>query len=77
MFPLLNSYGEELRNYLKINNIYAVKLWPNVLFNGLSNTEITKANNIVLLPINQRYSKDDMDYISSIVDNFFQMLKSK
>ena len=77
MFPLLTSYGEELRNYLKSNNIYAVKLWPNVLLNGANNTEIAKVNNIILLPIDQRYSPNDMNYISSVVDNFFSSTKVK
>ena len=73
LYPLLISDGEELRTYLKNNNIYAVKLWPNVLSNGANKEEIENVQNIVLLPIDQRYSLDDMDYISNIVDNYFSL----
>ena len=77
LYPLLISDGEELRTYLKNNNIYAVKLWPNVLSNGANKEEIDKVNNIVLLPIDQRYSLDAMEYISDVVDNYYSKTKTR
>ena len=77
LYPLLISDGEELRTYLKNNNIYAVKLWANVLSNGANKEEIDKVNNIVLLPIDQRYSLDAMEYISDVVDNYYSKTKTR
>jgi len=77
MYPLLTSNGEDLRNYLKENNIYAQKLWPNVLWNGANDEEIKRVENMILLPIDQRYSINEMTYISDVIDNYFSKNKSK
>lgn len=71
MYPLFVSDGEKLRAYLKANNIYSQKLWPNVSFNGASSEEITIADNMVLLPIDQRYSDREMEYIAAVVNNYY------
>jgi len=72
MYPLLIDDGESLRSYLKENNIYSIKLWPNVLWNGSNSEEIKRAQNMILLPIDQRYSTDDMQYMCDIIDNYFK-----
>ena len=77
MYPLLVEDGEQLRTYLKENNIYAIKLWPNVLWNGANKEEIERVENMILLPIDQRYSTDEMLYISTVINTYFSKNKSK
>ena len=77
MYPLLVDSGNELRTYLKENNIYAIKLWPNVLWNGATQDEINRVDNMILLPIDQRYSINEMDYIISTVDRYYTKYKRK
>lgn len=77
MYPLLVSNGNDLRKYLKEHNIYSVKLWPNVLCNGANSNEISKVENIVLLPIDQRYTVDEMIYIYGVVNDYFSKCKRK
>lgn len=77
MFPLLVDDGDDLRTYLKKNNIYAIKLWPNVLWNGANSEEIKRVENIILLPIDQRYSADEMLYMSGVIDNYFSKNRSR
>ncbi len=75
MYPLMCEDGIELRNYLQSNNIYAQFLWPNIQWNGACNQEIIKANQIVLLPIDQRYSEIEMRYIAETVDSYKKVYK--
>lgn len=77
MYPLLVDNGDELRTYLKENNIYAIKLWPNVLWNGSNLEEIKRVENTLLLPIDQRYSVDEMKYMLDVIDKFFSNNKSR
>ena len=77
MYPLLVSNGSNLRDYLKGNNIYAIKLWPNVMWNGSYINEQKNAENMVLLPIDQRYSDCEMEYIAKIVDSYYSNAKCK
>lgn len=77
MYPFLIQDGERLRRYLKEKNIYAVKLWPNVLWNGSNSSEKERVENMVLLPIDQRYSKDEMGYISKTVKEYCYQYQRK
>lgn len=61
----------------KRKNIYAVKLWPNVLWNGSNSSEKERVENMVLLPIDQRYSKDEMEYISKTVKEYCYQYQRK
>ncbi len=75
MFPVLSPNGIALREYLKENNIYSQILWPNVQWNGASEFERKRSEQMVLLPIDQRYSLTDMEYIVSVVNNFNKQKK--
>lgn len=77
MYPLLVDDGDDLRTYLKKNNIYDIKLWPNVLWNGANSEEIKRVENMILLPIDQRYSTDEMLYMSDVIDNYFSKNRSR
>ncbi len=71
MYPLFVYDGNELREYLKVNNIYSLKLWPNIDWNGANSNEILAADNMVLIPIDQRYSFDEMEYIIKCVNDYY------
>lgn len=64
MYPLLLRNSAWIRARLIEEKIYIPTLWPNVLEECEKNTlEYNFANNLLLLPIDQRYSDDDMHYI--------------
>lgn len=44
---------------------------------GCHSEEIMRVENMILLPIDQRYSIDEMTYISDVIDNYFSKNKSK
>lgn len=68
MYPLLIQNGAAVRKELQKNKIYIPLLWPNVVENGTSNTmEYHYAADILPLPIDQRYTLEDMKYIVSEV----------
>ena len=68
MYPLLIQNGAMVRKALQKNKIYIPLLWPNVVENGASNTmEYHYAADILPLPIDQRYTLEDMKYIVSEV----------
>lgn len=75
MYPLCVENGENLRKYLYNHNIYSQKLWPNMDFNGSNNLELQLANNVVLLPIDQRYGINEMNYISNVVKTYYNKRK--
>lgn len=77
LYPLLSDDGVLLRKYLKENNVYSPMLWPNMHGNGASSKEIEMANNVILLPIDQRYGLKEMTYISEVVEKFYQKTKIK
>ena len=67
-YPLLLENGPELRAVLAKQKIYIPTLWPNVLQTLVENrTEWDMAANILPLPCDQRYGKEDMEYIAGAV----------
>ncbi len=64
MYPLYVKNAKELREYLISKKIYIPKLWPDIVDEDkLNNIELDYINNIIPLPIDQRYTKEDMDII--------------
>lgn len=68
MYPLLVSNGAEIRKELQQKKIYIPVLWPNVL-NECSeeSIEYNFAKNILPLPCDQRYSEEEMEYMSKLI----------
>ena len=67
-YPLLIEEGERLRNKLCQMKIYIPTLWPNVLKNNsIGSSEYFLANNLLPLPCDQRYTEEDMVFISKMV----------
>lgn len=70
VYPYLVDNGSELRKKLISKRIYVAKYWPNVIpFNGFE-FEVNLADNVVCLPLDQRYDKEDMSRIISIINTY-------
>lgn len=69
--PMVYPYlSDDIRMKQKLiqNKIYVPTYWPNVLEQCNKNTtEYILSNQIVPIPIDQRYGKDEMDYIVKII----------
>lgn len=66
MYPLLLENGHEIRMKLQKKKIYIPTLWPDVLeWCQEKEMEYNLANNILPLPIDQRYGKEEMKIIST------------
>lgn len=70
MYPLYIENGDVVRKKLQARNIYIPILWPDV-FNicGENELEYDMAMNILPLPVDQRYSSDDMRYLKEVILN--------
>lgn len=70
MYPLLIENGREIRKKLQEKKIYIPMLWPNVLEKcSKDSLEYHYAADILPLPIDQRYRKNDMEYIMEEILN--------
>ena len=64
MYPLLLENGAALRKKLQAEKIYIPTLWPDVFqMSEPDSTEYAMAENILPLPIDQRYTTEDMAYM--------------
>lgn len=64
MYPLWVGNGFQLRKELQKSKIYVPVLWPNVMRERRpSDLEYRMAANILPLPIDQRYTLEDMEYL--------------
>ena len=70
MYPLWLQNGAEIRKRLQTEKIYIPILWPNVL-KSLPETEAEHqlAENILPLPVDQRYTENDMKRVLQAVFN--------
>ena len=68
MYPLRIKEGNALRKELQQRKIYVPKLWPDVEQSGIANK---LAEEIVPLPCDQRYTVEDMEYIT---DQIYRIL---
>jgi dTDP-4-amino-4,6-dideoxygalactose transaminase len=71
-YPFLVKNGGDLKKHLIHKNIYIPTYWHEIEKHMNSSCEVEKyfINNLVCLPIDQRYNKDDMLYILKIVKDF-------
>lgn len=68
VYPLLLPNGQDVRRALIQQKIFVAMYWPNVLeWCELGDTEYGLAQNIVPLPIDQRYGAEDMARIIEAV----------
>lgn len=70
MYPLYLEQGAYIRKKLQAEGIFVPTLWPDVLNRcGSSTLEYDMAENILPLPVDQRYGIDDMEYIGNILED--------
>lgn len=67
-YPFYCRNGSRARKILAESLIYVPVLWPNVLEDNSENSrEYDLASNILPLPCDQRYGKEDMEHIAEMV----------
>lgn len=70
MYPLYITNGAELRKQLQIKKIFVPTLWPAVFDLCMeSDLEYDMAKNILPLPVDQRYTTEDMNYLMGEIRN--------
>lgn len=68
IFPYMTEKGQALRQQLISNKVFVAKYWPNVEEWCKDNSEESwMANNILPLPIDQRYGEEDMNRIINVI----------
>lgn len=68
MYPLLLKNGAILRRALQEKKIYIPTLWPNVLEAcSTDSIEYRFAADILPIPVDQRYNKEDMKYLVEVI----------
>jgi hypothetical protein len=71
MYPLYIENGEEIRKILQQEKIYIPILWPAVLERCPQDMlEYDMSKNILPLPIDQRYGKEEMRYMIEKIDRY-------
>ena len=70
--PMVYPYlidDSDIKGRLLKNNIFIATYWPNVLkWRNTNDLEFFLANNILPLPIDQRYDTDDMERMLKIIN---------
>ena len=70
VYPLLLDNGANLRRTLIDQRIFVASYWPDVLTRCPSSSiEAFFADNLVALPIDQRYGKEEMDRILQVIES--------
>lgn len=70
VYPFLPSKKIELRSELIKNKVYTAQYWPNVMeWVAKDSFEYNLTNNVVYIPIDQRYNEKDMQYVLSCVNS--------
>lgn len=67
VYPFMMKTDRNLRKELIENKIYVARYWPNVEKQKGFETEYDMAMNVIPIPCDQRYSKDEMDRIKKII----------
>lgn len=71
LYPLLLENGADVRKKMIQQKIYIRLLWANVLESCAPSTfEYNIAENVLPLPVDQRYNLDDMKYMLKILKDF-------
>lgn len=64
MYPLMVENAQQIKKTLAAKKIYIPTLWPNVLVDCPKDwLEWSLANNILPLPVDQRYDENDIQYL--------------
>lgn len=70
-YPLWTKNGELLKKELIANHVFVASYWPNILdWCPTGSREQEFYSNIVALPLDQRYTKEDMERVYRILKNY-------
>jgi len=70
VYPYLIENGAKLRQRLIDNQIFCARYWPNVMeWCSAEDLEYQLTENLVCIPIDQRYGEEEMNQIIKIVNN--------
>lgn len=73
MYPFMVENGAVIRRKLQMNSVYIPTLWPTVFdLVAPDAIEYKMAENILPLPIDQRYGIEEMDYMIDLITNNFK-----
>ena len=76
MYPFMIENGYMIRKKLQQEKIYIPMLWPSVLKMMCRNSlEYNMAENILPLPIDQRYGLEDMEYMIKKIKELLEVVK--
>lgn len=69
---LVKNSRKEFQTYLAMNNVFATVIWgcPNELKTQINTKTRSIYNEILCIPCDQRYSKEDMKYICNLIENY-------
>ena len=68
VYPYLCKNGKDLKKHLIEHSIFVATYWPNVLeWTKQNDLEYELANNVVCIPIDQRYGIKEMDTIIQFI----------
>lgn len=71
MYPLMIEHGADVREKLQTEKIYIPTLWPSVFeIAAPCDLEYKMAENILPLPIDQRYTLGDMEYMAEAIEKY-------
>ncbi len=68
VYPFMTNTDRNLRKELIENKVFVARYWPNVEQMDGFEVEYGLASNIIPLPIDQRYGKEDMDRIINLIN---------
>ncbi len=76
-YPLLLKHGGQIRDKLRQERIYLPLFWPNVLQEVDENsTEYFIAKNTLPIPVDLRYSQNDLEYVADRIISIDQQIKN-
>ena len=68
IYPFMAEESERIRQKLIENKVFCAKYWPGLKVDGQTTSiEHRMINNLISLPIDQRYDLNDMKYILNII----------
>jgi hypothetical protein len=72
VYPYLNHGNDLLRQHLIKHQVFIAQYWPNVSYwvKEKDAYEVFLQNNLLPLPIDQRYSIKDMEYVVKMLNDF-------
>lgn len=73
VYPFLTEEATDLRKKMICNKVFVATYWPNILKEcNPDSLEFHFANNILPLPIDQRYGEEEISLIYSIINNGYK-----